>query len=137
MRMHKIIFKIYSIKKMNKIYYAFTVKYTMLNKMPMPSDYEAWMNNAEKKGFDIQCHYFELDKKGRLHIHGCAIADKNFYKKSVLHAGYHQKIDAIPSFMDLQVWSDYISKDYVNREEYDQKILSYIYHYTEDSPFQA
>lgn len=120
-----------------KNYYSFTVKDNSKNHYPMPCEYNEWIDNAYQKGFDVQCYFYELDSRGRLHMHGCAIAKPNFYKKSLLYKGFHQKIDVIPSFIDLARWSDYIQKEYVNQDSYEQMIISYMMQHSQESPFIA
>lgn len=108
-----------------KVNYAFTVKDNTKGKYPMVSDYEQWIQHARGRGFDIQTYFYELDKKDRLHVHGIAIADKRFYKRSLMWKSMHQRIDELPTFLDLQNWSDYIEKDYINSMEYLQMLCAY------------
>lgn len=108
---------------MSVTYYAFTVKCN--SKFATKEELEEWIEHAESKGFRVQTYYFELDKKDRLHMHGVALAPPNLYKKRLLYNNYHQRIDMIPSFLDLQKWVDYIEKDYINSYEYEQMLASY------------
>lgn len=105
-------------------YYGFTVKRNDV-KYPQEEDYEDWIANANSKGFNVLCHYFELDSKRKLHVHGVALAPKNFYKQNLLFKKMHQRIDEIPSFIDLQRYTDYIQKEFVNTDEYLQKLDTY------------
>jgi len=106
-----------------KVFYAFTVKCN--SRHALEKDFHDWMENAMKWAFDIQCYYFELDSKDKLHIHGVAIADNGFYKKKLMYNNFHQRIDELPSFLDLERWCKYIQEDYVNEDEYRQMLISY------------
>lgn len=107
--------------------YAFTVKCNTHGHYPTMADYKEWILHAQSKGVDVEAYYYEIDSKDRLHIHGVFSGPKNLYKRGLLFKSFHQRIDEIPSFLDLQHWADYITKDYVNDFEYNQKLLAYEY----------
>lgn len=107
------------------VIYGFTVKCNTKGYYPLVADYHDWLRNAESKGCKINCHYFEIDSKDRLHMHGVLEASKNLFKKSLVFKSFHQRLDEIPSFLDLKKWSDYIQKEYVNEDEYMQKLILY------------
>lgn len=110
-------------------YYAYTVKRNDVD-YPMPYDYEEWLQNASNHGFQDLTHYYEFDSKGKLHMHGIGSAPVRFYKKKTLLKGYHQKIDILPTQMDMKRYADYIQKDYTTSDAYEQKILQYVNSHT-------
>lgn len=117
--------------------YAFTVKCNTKGYYPMVSDYIDWIQNAQSKGCKIDVYYFEIDSKDRLHMHGVMRAKKDLFKKSLVFKSFHQRIDEIPSFLDLQKWGDYISKTYINEDEYRQMLVQYEYrHMTHKEIFE-
>jgi len=93
--------------------YAVTVSRN--NAMPeevAESDYDIWRANAQSKGLVMTDWYYERDRKGRLHMHGIATHKRaNMLRRSVQLHGYHQRIDILPTWLDLSHWNEYILKD--------------------------
>lgn len=115
-------------------YYAFTVKDTHSDRYPLVADYQSWLANAISKGCEIKCHYYEIDSRDRLHLHGIMLAPKNLFKKGLVYKQMHQRIDAIQDQVGLRRFSDYIQKDYTNEDEYQQAIYAYELRHI-DNPF--
>lgn len=109
-----------------KCYYGFTVKANHI-RYPQEDIYIEWMKNAQNRGFDIQCYYYEIDSLDKLHLHGIAIAPKKLWKKGLLYEQMHQLIKEIPTLGDLKRFTDYIQKEYTNQKEYEDKLTQYHY----------
>lgn len=106
-------------------YFAFTVKDNTKNKYPTVDDYEEWLSHARQHGVNIECYYYEIDQKDRLHMHGIMTAPKNIYKRQLLYKRMHQRIDEIQDQQGLIRFSDYIQKHYTTEEQYHQMLISY------------
>lgn len=105
-------------------YYGFTVKNNRSKCHPTYEDYEDWMDNAKKFGFDIQMCGYEMDEKRRLHVHGVALASPRFTYLKTMFRRYHQHIEPIPTNNDLMRWSDYCKKDHDDRYLIEQEVIT-------------
>jgi len=105
-------------------YYGFTIKNTHSNCIPIYQDYEDWIDNAKKYGFDVQMVGYELDQQGRLHMHGVALATHRLTFKRLMYRKFHQHIDALPSNNDLMRWSDYCKKDFDKRYDTEEHVIT-------------
>ena len=76
------------------------------------SDYDVWVANAKEKGLLVTDLFYEHDSKGRLHMHAVGQhKDKYFLRRALCVHGYGQRIDFLPTWLDLSHWNDYILKD--------------------------
>lgn len=101
-----------------KQYHAITVKH---NKGSwLVHDYEDWIQRIK---YEFTFYIFEIDKSGLLHLHGVILGPKVLYSQQLcLEKDLHVKHVDLDTFSALRKWSDYITKDYVNEDEYNQKL---------------
>lgn len=98
------------------IYYALTIKKTG-SRLPVSQEYFDYLQRLEQRGLTIVDGHYELDTDRRLHWHGTVTAAPNLFYKKFTDKGWHTHFEIIPSNTDLQLWTEYIEEDYVNRYE--------------------
>lgn len=98
---------------MTQRFYAVTVKYMYLKPEQLRDHhYEAWVDNAKRKGLIIERVYYEYDEHFRLHMHCVGqYWGTSFRKVSVNLRGYHQHIDDLKTMAALHKWYLYITKE--------------------------
>lgn len=95
------------------IKYAFTAKWNS-KKYPLLEDYAGWLEDCTNlHKFNIIDYYYELDSKGKLHVHGIASARKGYYAPNLLkgYKGMATKVKPLDSPSDERRWLKYIKKD--------------------------
>jgi len=84
--------------------WAFTIKDNRVDS----TDYNQFFDLCKKNHCVIDCSYKELDKKGKLHLHGIINIPKECYRKKLLPNGLHMKLKML---FNEQGWDEYITKD--------------------------
>lgn len=90
--------------------YAITVKWNR-KRVPVSQHFEEWITFARQREFCVNEFWYEYDKAGRLHMHGIAKAQPNYFKKRLDKAGYHRHITRICGKKDRDDWLRYCKKD--------------------------
>jgi len=86
--------------------WAFTVKKLGSEELS-PTDYAEIIQHYHKYGF-VDCHYYEKDSKGKMHVHGIILLRKGFMRKKLCAIGFHTKL---VEMYDRRGWELYILKD--------------------------
>lgn len=115
------------------VLYSITVKRLSI-KFPPVEYYDDFIwNNINKKG-ELKTYNYELDSKGKLHLHGVFECAHDFDPINLCRKGWKVHCDEIPSYDDLSRWIDYINKDHANEYEEEQMLDTYAIRHC-DYPF--
>lgn len=85
--------------------WAFTVK-KLGNGEVKPSEYVQIITNYERFGL-IDCHFYEKDSLGKLHVHGIILLRPNFHRKKLVSYGFHTYLEQV---YNRAGWLKYITK---------------------------
>jgi len=97
--------------------WAFTVKKLGLGEV-LVTDYISVMDVFRKFGY-VDCHHYERDSLGKLHIHGIVLLRKGFLRKRLCVNGFHLKLVEI---YNRAGWELYINKhNYLFDQKYEPK----------------
>jgi len=86
--------------------WAFTFK-KLGNGYVLPKDYDYCIQILNRYGY-VDCHFYEKDSKGKLHVHGIVQLRKGFMRKRLGINGFHMHLVEI---YERQGWEKYILKD--------------------------
>jgi len=86
--------------------WAFTFK-KLGNGYVLPKDYDQVIRVLNRYGY-VDCHFYERDSSGKLHVHGIVQLRKGFMRKRLAIQGFHMHLVEI---YERQGWEKYILKD--------------------------
>jgi len=86
--------------------WAFTYK-RLGNGFVLPKDYTQVIKVLSDYGF-VDCHFYEKDSLGKLHVHGIVQLRKGFLRKRLAIHGFHCHFEEL---YDRNGWEYYIARD--------------------------
>jgi len=90
----------------NNMSWAFTFK-KLGNGYVLPKDYDQVIRVLNRYGY-VDCHFYERDSLGKLHVHGIVQLRKGFMRKRLAIQGFHMHL---VEMYERQGWEKYILKD--------------------------
>lgn len=117
---------------MRTIPYAYTVKKLSIDQAEQTYDmYDYVLNEGtrcQKLPYGLANgseRVYELDSKGKLHVHGIFFASISLRYSDVFCKGYHIFIRALMTLNDVKRWRNYLTKHPIDEDAFNYRLQEY------------